>query len=1322
MALSLMGIHAQTTPMHVNQDNYHQLQLTFTAAPLSARALQADGQSFAMLEMEGAQFSQKVGCANLPTYSSLIEVPMCQSFTVEVSQARFDTIPLSALGVDHKVMPLQPSRSKSDTTRHALVMDKKAYSTDAYLGAELAMVERVGIARDRNLARLQISPVRYNAVRGSLIVCRQAVVTVHYQDADSAATLHHFRRYHSPAFRTVGILNSLYPKTVVSAAPVRYLIVAHSMFRGQLDNFITWKQRKGFLTDIVYTDDPGVGTTTAAISSYIHNQYTNATDAQPAPTYVLLVGDHEQIPAYTGTASSDHITDLYFMTWTAGDNIPDCYYGRFSAQNVSQLTPQIDKTLMYEQYTFADPTFLDRAVMVAGVDGGNSGDYGYTHADPAMDYAITHYVNGTQGFSSINYFKNNTTSVPTATNVTIGTNASSNSATVRNYYNQGAGWINYSAHGSATSWGTPNFTTTHAAAMTNTQKFGIMIGNCCLTNKFETATCLGESVLRKGNYCGAVGYIGGTNSTYWYEDFYWAVGLRTASTIGPSMSMAYDASNLGNYDALCHTHGETRSQQIETQGALVINGNTIVQGSTSSLKLYYWEIYQLMGDPSLMPYLIQASPITITAPSMVTSGVSSITVQAVPYAYIALTDTLTHSLVACTYANALGQATLNISSPLSIGGYEIAASAQQYRTTFSTLAVVPPDGAFVVSAITPDSIASGSTTWLSGHVANIGNHDAHNVVMRFTCDHPQVSLLTDSVTLALLPAGDTSYFDSLILATLAPQTPDHTSFTITATCSCDSCGIPSLVPSTLHAIAPKIVVTYSGLSPYMMPADNCNFDVQFSNQGHMPLPATTFFVHSPIWQAAVSAADTTPIALGVGASTTRHYQLSVDPLMPRNIVLPIVAQPNRPIQILGDTTLVSVGLPTTETFEGMVLHLSGWTQGTYPWTITNSESHEGSYSARSNAGITHNQTSDITLTRNYAIDDSISFYYKVSSEANYDKFKFYIDNVEQVEASGTVSWTRAAYPVTAGTHQFKFSYQKDGSVNSGSDCAWIDQVVMPFIQRPWTTEEDTLCLGQDLVVMGQMLNTSVAGHIYAIDTTANTVRYLHYVIRDITADTQVTACDQYTFLDTVYTQTTDFVYRATNPAGCDTLYHYHLTIHPSSATNIDTAACDSVTLWGQTFTLSGEYTSASLVNQYGCDSLITVQLTIHPSFADTVETVATHSPFEWNGQEYATSGIYTQTFQTQYGCDSTVVLNLTILLGIDAAENQPTIMLYPNPTQGTIHFSQPVVDAVIYDVQGRQVLTVSNTDQADLGHLASGIYTLRITTAEGSVTRRLCIE
>ena len=629
-----LSVHCLTQAQQVVEDNFQRLQVSFSVGELKASENEVDGRRFVRLDLPGMQSSSQVGAPEMPTWSALIEVPLCSGYEVEVSGRVYDTLALNTRSGEWKVMPVQPSRSKSDREVHPLSFDEKIYATDAfYHSAPLATVEPVGVARDRNLARLQFSPVSYNPVRGEVVVCREATVTVRYVDADERGSMALFNRYFTLAFNAgMGTFNNLYPKSVRTAAPVRYLIVAHSMFRGQMDSFVNWKRRKGFITDIVYTDDAAVGTTSTSISAFVKSQYTNATASSPAPTYLLIVGDHEQIPAFDAQVTSpdnDHITDLYYACWTTGDHIPDCYYGRFSAQNVAQLTPQIEKTLMYDQYAFDDPSYLDRAVMVAGVDRGTSGDYGYTHADPAMEYAITNYVNGAYGFSQVMYFKNNTSIVPSGSNVTVGSSSSSNSATVRGFYNQGAGWINYSAHGSATSWGTPNFTTTDAAAMTNSQKFGIMIGNCCLTNKFETTTCLGESLLRKGDYCGAVGYIGGSNSTYWSEDFYWAVGVR--SGIGPSMSMAYNSSNLGGYDRIFHTHSEAPADWVTSQGSLLMYGNMAVESSTSSYKHYYWEIYHLMGDPSLMPYLTQAPAMTLSAASVIVMGASSLSVTAPPY-------------------------------------------------------------------------------------------------------------------------------------------------------------------------------------------------------------------------------------------------------------------------------------------------------------------------------------------------------------------------------------------------------------------------------------------------------------------------------------------------------------------------------------------------------------------------------------------------------------------------------------------------------------------------------------------------------------------
>jgi hypothetical protein len=51
--------------------------------------------------------------------------------------------------------------------------------------------------------------------------------------------------------------------------------------------------------------------------------------------------------------------------------------------------------------------------------------------------------------------------------------------------------------------------------------------------------------------------------------------------------------------------------------------------------------------------------------------------------------------------------------------------------------------------------------------------------------------------------------------------------------------------------------------------------------------------------------------------------------------------------------------------------------------------------------------------------------------------------VKKDEASGTSHWTYVSVPVSAGTHTFRFSYEKDYSQSSGSDCVWIDNVSLP---------------------------------------------------------------------------------------------------------------------------------------------------------------------------------------------------------------------------------------------------------------------------------------
>ena len=145
----------------------------------------------------------------------------------------------------------------------------------------------------------------------------------------------------------------------------------------------------------------------------------------------------------------------------------------------------------------------------------------------------------------------------------------------------------------------------------------------------------------------------------------------------------------------------------------------------------------------------------------------------------------------------------------------------------------------------------------------------------------------------------------------------------------------------------------------------------------------------------------------------------------------------------GGSTLLTTQNINFENFETGDLSSYAWqTGGVLPWTVSNSAAFEGLYSAKSVA-ITHLQTSEISLKMDLAQNDSISFYRKISSELNYDFLQFYINNVLVAQWSGELGWQKFSYPVLKGENIFKWVYSKDRSVSTGSDCAWLDKIVLP---------------------------------------------------------------------------------------------------------------------------------------------------------------------------------------------------------------------------------------------------------------------------------------
>lgn len=76
---------------------------------------------------------------------------------------------------------------------------------------------------------------------------------------------------------------------------------------------------------------------------------------------------------------------------------------------------------------------------------------------------------------------------------------------------------------------------------------------------------------------------------------------------------------------------------------------------------------------------------------------------------------------------------------------------------------------------------------------------------------------------------------------------------------------------------------------------------------------------------------------------------------------------------------------------------------------------------------------------------TLSFWWKVSSEWNYDFLSFYIsDGItegQESKISGDSEWQRESYFFDQGTYRVRWSYEKDHAYAFHQDKAWVDQVV-----------------------------------------------------------------------------------------------------------------------------------------------------------------------------------------------------------------------------------------------------------------------------------------
>ena len=605
------------TKAEIMESTFANLRATFSYGSIESIEIPTERGTFSEIAIEGTYASGEIGTPELPASHQLLAVPFGATPRVNVINYTTTDYRLSDYGIG-TILPHQPSVRKDQNLDEVEFMyNAAAYQTRSLATAPEASIEVQGTLRGIRVGSLVINPVSYNPAANTLRVFNDIEVEISFDGADRSETERMLLSTYSPYFDIVykqmfnyrQILDVYTDHPDLMAYPVHMIVITPENYISALQPWINWKIQKGFDVNVVTTAQAGGNYN--AIQSYVQNLYNTGVNQGATPTFLVLVGDTGQIPGRTSGNATNKVTDLYYGS-IDGDYFPDMFYSRMSAENTNQVTAIVNKILQYEQYTMPDPSYLNNVTLIAGWDSYWTNYVG----KPTIQYAMQYYYNTAHGFTNVYNW--------------LGQPYTNCYASL----SSGTGFVNYTAHGSETAWSDPQLSSSQVNALTNTNKYFLAMGNCCLTGNFGySQPCFGEAMLRGENKA-AYSYIGSCPVTYWYEDYYFGVGAT--STFGQMPNINNTAT--GVYD------GIWMEDTYNTVSSIVFLGNLAVcyahagNYQTSSSPTYYWQAYHVIGDGSIMPYRVNPTPNTVNHASSIPSGASSFTVNAEAGSYVGISQ------------------------------------------------------------------------------------------------------------------------------------------------------------------------------------------------------------------------------------------------------------------------------------------------------------------------------------------------------------------------------------------------------------------------------------------------------------------------------------------------------------------------------------------------------------------------------------------------------------------------------------------------------------------------------------------------------------
>ena len=501
-----------------------------TVPGLNYETIATEVSDFTRLEVPGWSTTDEVGRPELPVFRTSLAIPA--NVDVVVTVTPLDSVSLSTMDPVYPTQPLTPDLIGWEETEEASIFwfDTDYYSGDAdsdlstLSTSDSCWSSELIIAGENHSIAIEFYPFQYDAVTGDVSVVTSFDFNIEFVE--------------QPVTEVAAVTDT---DLVSSAGGADYIIVTADAYYEEILPLAEWKQKMGYKTYVAKMSE--IGSTEQDVYNFLKAAY----DADSKrPEYVLLVGDHENVPAceivghpYYSDTYVWH-TDYDYSLLEGTDNVADVAIGRLPGDTEAQITTMVNKILTYEctpdtsdRYDdillagffqdedddgvhdmVADRFFMEDLHRIADFLGG---DYDFWSDPDPYDKGFTIYTSRVWESSTSNTLYYRSSSYPgritPPSPVPDAWKFKSDVSSISTTINNGVGIVLHRDHGSTSGWGDPSFYTSSVNNLHNGDMLPVVFSLNCLTGQFDGIDAFGEAWMRNANG-GAVAMTGAARVSY----------------------------------------------------------------------------------------------------------------------------------------------------------------------------------------------------------------------------------------------------------------------------------------------------------------------------------------------------------------------------------------------------------------------------------------------------------------------------------------------------------------------------------------------------------------------------------------------------------------------------------------------------------------------------------------------------------------------------------------------------------------------------------------------------------------------------------------